>query len=60
MGLLLEERICLLPTGSIIFFFIEVAPMGIEYNFKGHFKIKIRQYVSLLKSPNVDAANIKC
>ena len=34
--------------------------MRIENNFTGPTKIKQRQYVSLLKSPNFDAAKTKC
>ena len=51
--------------GSIIFP-LRVAPLRIENNFKEHWiekppkKIKLRQYISLLNSPNFDAANIKC
>ena len=41
-----------------IFFPLKVALMRIENNFKGHINIKISQYVSLLKSPKFDAANI--
>ena len=49
----------MLPIGSI-FFPLRVGPMRIENNFKVHSIEKLRQYVSLLKSPNFDAANIKC
>ena len=42
-----------------IFFPLRVAPMRIENNLTWHYE-ELRQYVSLLKSPNFDSPNIKC
>ena len=55
--------------GSLLFpLRVQGSSKGIENTFKGHFrcmidrerpKIKFRQYISPLKSPNFDAANTK-
>ena len=53
----------MLPIGCI-FFPLKVAPMIIDNNFKGYTlrnaKIKLHQYVCLLKLANFDASKIKC
>ena len=49
----------MLPIGSI-FSPLRVAPMRIDTNFKGLSIEKLRQYTNLLKSPTVDAVNVKC
>ena len=53
----------MLPIGSI-FFPLKVAPMRIVIitlkDIEFRIELKLCQYVSLLKSPNFDATNIKC